>query len=69
MKKLLILIAGMLFAALNAANINWLVKVDNTSTVKDAEKASVDGVMPEGCKKVTTKGSAYLAIHRMAGRL
>ncbi len=69
MKKLLILIAGMLFAALNAANINWLVKVDNTSTAKDAQKASVDGVMPEGSKKVTTKGSAYLAIHRMAGRL
>lgn len=69
MKKIFVLIAGSLFVVLNAANIDWLVKVDKTSTVKDAQKASVDGIMPKDSKKVTTKGSENLQIHRMAGRL
>ena len=69
MKKTLVFVAGLLIFALNAANIDWLVKVDKTSTVKDAQKASVDGIMPKDSKKVTTKGSENLQIHRMAGRL
>ena len=69
MKKIFVLIAGSLFVVLNAANIDWLVKVDKSSTVKDAQKASVDGIMPNDSKKVTTKGSENLQIHRMAGRL
>lgn len=69
MKKILFLIIGMLTLVIHAANIDWQVKVDKTSTVKNAQQASVDGTMPEGSKKVTTKGSAMVAIHRMAGRL
>ena len=68
MKKLLVLIAGVLFAALNAANIDWQVKVDKTSTVKDAEKASLDGTVPADCKKVTTKGSKSVSLNRFSGR-
>ena len=69
MKKVFVSIIGLLFFALSAADINWLVAVNKTSTVKDAQKASVDGIMPKESKKVTTKGSANLQIHRMAGRL
>ena len=69
MKKIPVFLIASMVIVLNAANIDWLVKVDNVSTVKDAQKASVDGVMPKDSKKVTTKGSASVAIHRMAGRL
>ncbi len=55
--------------SLNAAKIEWQIKIDQTSTVKEARKASVDGTMPADCKKVTTKGSESTAIHRLAGRL
>ena len=68
MKKLLVFITGVLVLALNAANIDWLVKVDKASTIKDAEKASVDGTVPEGCKKVTTKGSNPASLNRFSGR-
>ena len=68
MKKTLVFVAGLLIFALNAANIDWLVKVDKTSTVKDAQKASVDGIMPKDSKKVTTKGSTPFTLNRFSKR-
>ena len=69
MKRSLILIAGIVALALNAANIDWLVKIDKTSTAKDAQKASTDGVMPADCKKITTKGSAPASLNRFSGKM
>lgn len=69
MKKLLVLTAALLVLALNAADLNWLVRVDKTSSAKDAQKASVDGTMPQNCKKVTTKGSEPVSLNRFAGRM
>ena len=69
MKKSLAFIVSLLVLALNAANIDWLIKIDQISTAKEALRASVDGIMPENCKKVTTKDSESIAIHRLAGRL
>ena len=69
MKKTLVLIVGLMLFALHAADINWMVNVDKKSSAKDAKQASVDGVMPKESKKVTTKGSAMVNIHRLAGRL
>ena len=68
MKKSFVLIAGLLALALHAANIDWLVKLDKSSTVKDAQKASTDGTMPKDCRKITTKGSAPFALNRFSGR-
>ena len=69
MKKSLVLIAGLLALALHAANTDWLVKIDKTSTVKDALKASTDGTMPKDCKKITTKGSTPFSLNRYSGRM
>ena len=69
MKKLLVFFAGVLVLALNAANMNWLVKVDKTSTIKDAEKASIDGTVSKECKKITTKGGKAASLNRFTGRM
>ena len=69
MKKSLVFLTSLLVLALHAANCNWLVKVDKTSTVQDAQKASVDGTMPGDCKKITTKGSDPVSLNRFAGRM
>ena len=69
MKKSLILIAGVVALALNAADINWLVKIDKSVAAKDAQKASTDGIMPADCKKITTKGSKPVSFNRFTGRM
>ena len=69
MKKLLVLITALLVVALHAANLNWQVRIDKTSTAKDALKASVDGIMPKDGKKVTTKGSKPVSLNRFTGRM
>ena len=68
MKKLLVFFCGLLVFALNAADIVWQVKVGETFSAKDAQKASVDGIMPHDSKIFTTKGGAQVNIHRLAGR-
>lgn len=69
MKKSLVFLFGLLVLALNAANIDWQIKLDKSSTAKDARKASIDGKMPEGSKKVTTKGSNPVSLNRMSGKM
>lgn len=40
----------------NAVNTGFLIKLDQKCTVDDAIKASVDGTMPTGSKKITING-------------
>ena len=69
MKKFSLLSFALLMLSLNAANIEWQIKVDKNSTVKDALKASTDGTMPKDCKKITTKGSKPVSLNRFSGRM
>ena len=69
MKKISLLISALVVLSLNAAKIEWQIKMDKTSTAKDAQKASVDGTMLKDCKKVTTKGSTPISLNRMSGRM
>ena len=69
MKKLSLLVSALLMLSVDAANIDWMIKMDKSSTVKDAQKASTDGVMPKDCKKITTKGSNPVSLNRMSGRM